>query len=58
MVSIVSYFNEKGISVRDKISSMALPVRWALLYAGILVVVFLGAYGLGYTTVDMIYAGY
>lgn len=57
-VSIVGYFNEKGVSVRDKISSMALPVRWVFWYAGILMVVFFGAYGLGYSAVDLIYAGY
>ena len=57
-VSVVGIFHEKGISVRTEISKWSTPVRWIFLYAGIMAVVFLGAYGFGYTAVDLIYAGY
>lgn len=57
-VSFVGILHEKGISVRKKIESWSTPVRWAFWYAGIMAVVFLGAYGFGYTAVDLIYAGY
>ena len=58
IVSVVGILHEKGISVRDKIASLALPIRWAVWYAGILIVIFFGAYGFGYAAVDLIYAGY
>lgn len=58
IVSIVGVFHEKGISIRDKITSWKLPIRWAFWYAAIMTVVFLGAYGYGYAAVDLIYAGY
>ena len=57
-VSFVGILHEKGISVREKIASWSTPVRWVFWYAGIMAVVFLGAYGFGYTAVDLIYAGY
>ncbi len=34
------------------------PVRWAIYYGLIMAVLMLGAYGIGYTQVDMIYAGF
>ena len=57
-VSFVGILHEKGISIRQKIESWSTPVRWIFWYAGIMAVVFLGAYGFGYTAVDLIYAGY
>ena len=57
-VSFVGILHEKGISVREKIATWSTPVRWVFWYAGIMAIVFLGAYGFGYTAVDLIYAGY
>ncbi len=58
VVLAVDIMHEKNISLRDIIAKWALPVRWAFWYAAIMFVVIFGAYGAGYTVVDMIYAGY
>ncbi len=58
IVLMVDIIHEKGISIRDKIASCRLPVRWGFWYAVIFFIIILGAYGAGYTVVDMIYAAY
>lgn len=58
IVAAVDVVHEKGISIRQRISSFRLPLRWCFWYAVILCVVIFGAYGAGYTVVDMIYAAY
>ena len=58
IVFVVDILHEKGISVREKIALFRLPVRWGFWYAVIMLVVVFGAYGNGYTIVDMIYAAY
>lgn len=58
VVLIVDIIHEKGISIRDKAASFRLPVRWGFWYAVILIIVIFGAYGAGYTVIDMIYAAY
>lgn len=58
IVTIVGFIREKGIDLREKISHWILPARWAFWYAAIIVVVIFGAYGSGYSIVEMIYAGY
>lgn len=58
IVLLVDILHEKGVSVREKIASLRLPLRWGVWYAVILSVIILGAYGAGYTVVDMIYAAY
>lgn len=58
IVLMVDIIHEKGISIRDKIASCQLPVRWGFWYAVIFFIVIFGAYGAGYTVVDMIYAAY
>lgn len=58
IVLIVDIIHEKGISIREKIASFNLPLRWNFWYAVILCIVIFGAYGAGYTVVDMIYAAY
>lgn len=58
IVLIVDIIHEKGISIREKIASFNLPLRWSFWYAVILCIVIFGAYGAGYTVVDMIYAAY
>lgn len=44
----------KGKGLQD----MATPLRWAVYYGLILSVLILGAYGVGYQQVDLIYAGF
>ena len=58
LVFVVDIIHEKGISIRRRVAECKLPVRWSFWYAVILLVVVFGAYGSGYTIVDMIYAAY
>ena len=58
IVMVVDILHERNIAIREKIAKWVLPVRWAVWYAAIMCVVIFGAYGAGYTVVDMIYAGY
>lgn len=58
IVLAVDIIHEKNISIREVISGWVLPVRWGIWYAAILIIIIFGAYGAGYTVVDMIYAGY
>ena len=43
---------------QEEIEKWCLPVRWGIWYTAILAVVIFGAYGIGYSIVEMIYAGY
>ena len=58
IVLVVDILHEKNIQIRKAISCWALPARWVFWYAAIFIVIIFGAYGAGYTVVDMIYAGY
>ncbi len=58
IVLVVDILHEKNIQIRKVISGWALPARWVFWYAAIFIVIIFGAYGAGYTVVDMIYAGY
>lgn len=58
LVAVVDVLHEKGVSIRQRVASFKLPLRWSFWYAVILLVVVFGAYGAGYTVVDMIYAAY
>lgn len=58
VVFIVDILHEKNISVREHIYRLSLPVRWGIWYAAIMAVIIFGAYGVGYTVTDMIYASY
>ena len=53
----VSLLQQKG-SVRDRIGSMALPVRWIIWYALLFGVILLGCYGPGYSAGEFIYQGF
>lgn len=55
IVLVVDIIHEKGISIREQVASCRLPLRWGFWYAVILFIVIFGAYGAGYTIVDMIY---
>ena len=58
IVAIVGKLHEKGVKIREAIAGWNIVARWSLWYAGAVVVVLFGAYGVGYTIVEMIYAGY
>ncbi|WP_077610252.1 MBOAT family O-acyltransferase [Clostridium sp. Marseille-P2415] len=58
VVYAVGVIHEKGISIRGKISGWNLFARWGFLYAAILTVIILGAYGDGYLPAKLIYAGF
>lgn len=57
-VFAVGMIHEKGISIREKVSSWGILRRWGFYYAAILSVIIFGAYGPGYRAVDLIYAGF
>ena len=54
----VSFMQECGINVREKIAAFPLPLRWAIYMAGILAVLILGVYGKGYDAASFIYRGF
>ena len=56
IVFVISLLNEKGIPVGERINSLKLPARWAILFTLIMFIVIFGAYGPGYIPVDPIYA--
>ena len=58
LVTIVGALKEKNIEIRRKVSGWVIPARWVFWYAAIMLVIIFGAYGSGYTAVDLIYAGY
>ncbi len=58
VVIVISILKEKNISIRSAVEKLPVPVRWTFWYAAILIVVFFGAYGPGFTALDMMYAGF
>ena len=58
IVGIVSTLKEKNVDIQAKVYSLKTPVRWAVYYALIFMIIILGAYGTGYQPVDLIYAGF
>lgn len=57
-VCLAGSLHRRGISIREKISGWNTAGRWCFLYASILLVILLGAYGDGYLPAKMIYAGF
>lgn len=58
LVLVVGVLHEKGISVREKAAAWHIVPRWAFYLSSVLLVIILGAYGVGYTPVDPMYAGF
>lgn len=50
--------NEKGISVRKKISALPLPLRWIIYIVAVLAVFIFGNYGIGYDASAFVYMKY
>ena len=55
---MISIANERGICIRQKLAEKKGVVRWAVVYGLILFCIIFGAYGMNYTPVDPIYAGF
>ena len=55
VVFVVSFLQEKGVSVRETIAAKALPIRVAIWYGLFLAVILFGAYGIGYDASQFIY---
>ena len=55
VVFIVSFLQEKGVSIRQTIATKALPVRVGIWYGLFLIVILFGAYGIGYDASQFIY---
>ena len=55
---IISILKEKGIDIREKVSSKKIIIRWSIYLVLILSIVIFGAYGIGYIPVNPMYANY
>ncbi len=58
VVFLVGVLKERSMLDADRLMEWRTPARWAVYYGLILAVVILGAYGVGYQQVDLIYAGF
>lgn len=58
IVLIADVMKERGVCIRETIAAQKAPVRWTIYYAALFSVIILGAYGVGYLPVDLIYAGF
>ena len=57
-VLFVSYIQEKGQDARRNLKTMPLAVRWCIYYGVMVSLCVFGAYGPGYSAVDLIYANF
>lgn len=55
---IISFLQEKGIKIRESLGEKPLVLRWAFLFAGLLVILVFGIYGPGYDVSAFIYRGF
>lgn len=58
LVLVFSILHERGISLRNAVAAKPIVVRWCLYLLLLFFVVIFGAYGLNYTPVDPLYAGF
>ena len=58
IVFVVEYFLEKKPDLLEEIPALPIVPRWSIYYATIIAILVFGAYGAGYQTVDLIYAGF
>ena len=56
LVFAVDILQERGAGLRDWIAARAVPLRWSIYMAAVLLVLVAGAYGPGFGIVDFIYA--
>lgn len=57
-VFIISILKEKNINIRESLSTKSKPIRWLIFYILIFYLIIFGAYGMNYTPVDPMYAGF
>lgn len=57
-IFIIGLWQEKGVSIRERISTKPVVLRYAVYYILIMTIVIFGAYGAGYVAVDPIYASF
>lgn len=58
VIFIISILKEKNIQIRESIAKKNIVIRWIIYYALILSIIIFGAYGMGYTPVDPMYANF
>lgn len=58
IVLVISILQERGIAIRKTLNEKPTALRWAVWYALILFIVIFGAYGVGYTPIDPMYANF
>lgn len=58
VIFFIELRQEKGLSIRERISTKPVVERFAVYYALIMAIVIFGAYGAGYVPVDPIYASF
>lgn len=58
IIFVVSILKEKGIHIRKQVDSKPIIIRWTFWYMVIFVIIIFGAYGLGHTPVDPMYADF
>lgn len=58
IVLCISILQERGIAIRKTLNEKPTALRWAVWYALILFIVIFGAYGVGYTPIDPMYANF
>ena len=58
IVFIVSLLQERGMEIRQSLSKRPTWQRWCVWYALILFIIIFGAYGVGYTPIDPMYANF
>lgn len=58
LLFVVSFWQEKGVKIREKVSSYPIAIRWMLYIALIFAVVIFGIYGPGYSSSAFVYSQY
>lgn len=58
IVFVVSLLKERGVQIRQSLSTKPTAVRWALIFALIFYIIIFGAYGAGYVPVNPMYANF
>ena len=54
----VSYFQEKGVQIRDRVLGLTLPFRWTVYIGTIIFILIFGTYGYGFDAQSFIYGGF
>ena len=55
---VISFYQEKGIKIRDALAEMNIVLRWVILILGVTAVLVAGIYGPGYDAAAFIYRGF